>query len=237
MFSPNTTWSDTKMRSIPASSAAHARSSKCCHPPGPGSSGEYDRNMMESPGVMSRIPRPVRPAAVACRAEPAAGDERAAVGRDHLAGDEPGERRGQEDDDVGAVRGFTDTPERYPDRPTIPQFLRHQCLVVHLEGLGDVGGDGVDPHAVLCDPEGADSLDVVLGPLLVDLGDDDVGTGPGEGVRGCLTDAASSAGYDRDLAGQIDLSRHPAPVVVLDILCDPWSRPRARHGRTSLAWP
>ena len=102
---------------------------------------------------------------------------------------------------------------------------------LHVLLPGHVDDDGIGAVAV-----GADALDGVLGPLLVDLGDDDVGTGCGEGIGGGPADAASSASYDRDLPAQIDLSRHPAIFLVLDILCDPWSRPRARRGPTNLGW-
>jgi hypothetical protein len=65
----------------------------------------------------------------------------------------------------------------------------------------------VDDLGVGAAARGAYALDGVLGPLLVDLGDDDVGARGREGVSTRSADAASPARHDRDLAGQIDLNR------------------------------
>ena len=110
--------------------------------------------------------------------------------------------------------------------------LSGQAVDVVLSG--HVGDDSVGVEARRPDP-----FDVVLGPLLVDLGHDHMGARRRQRVRRRSADPAASSGDDRDFAGQIDLSRHPAPdgaPPIIDILCDPWSRPRARRGCTSPGW-
>ena len=171
-------------------------------------------------------------------------DDRTRTSFDH--GREEGPRAGEDVQHVDGVQGVPVGCVAVDERPR-PQVVAHVVdedvgTAVLLDDAGRQPLDivllrHVDDDGVGAVAGGADALDVVLGPLLVDLGDDDVGAGCGERAGGCPTDAASSAGYDRDLAGEIDLSRHPAPILVLDILCDPWSRPRARHGRTSRGWP
>ena len=82
----------------------------------------------------------------------------------------------------------------------------------------------VDHRGVGAVPGGADVLDGVLGPLLVDLGHHHFGASGGEGIRRRPADPTPTAGHDGDLVVQIDAVAHrvpSAPIVVVDILCEP----------------
>src|SRR5436309_1009834 len=107
----------------------------------------------------------------------------------------------------------------------IPELVGHHGVVVDLQRLGDVGGDGIDEdvgaavsfvhgrrqlldrslvayvdhHGVGAVPGGTDALDGVLGPLLVDLGHHHFGASGGEGIRRRPADPTPTAGHDGDL--------------------------------------
>src|SRR5207302_7470760 len=85
---------------------------------------------------------------------PAAGRSRAAVDGDDHARHEARQVRCQEDDDVGVVVWLPEPPERQPVPHHAGVATAEHGVGWRLEGVGQVGGDGVHAHAVATQLDG-----------------------------------------------------------------------------------